>query len=201
MSRAISACQLISADGQGIVWAGRLLSVPIPERVAGVDLFFRLIRWATDKGYRVYLLGGTESVLRETMQRLLVTHPTLHIAGFRNGYFSREEEDGIVRGIQAAKPDILFVGMSSPKKEQFLERYLKHLEVPFSMGVGGTFDIIAGKVKRAPRWMQRSGLEWFHRFLSEPGRMWRRYLWANVVFLGMVVKGLVFRKSHASSIR
>ena len=115
-------------------------------------------------------------------------YPGLTIAGHRNGYWSADEEAGVVTQIQEARADILFVAISSPKKEQFLGRYQAQMKVPFAMGVGGTFDVAAGKVKRAPVWMQRIGFEWFYRFLQEPRRMFRRYFIEDMAFFGMLAR-------------
>jgi N-acetylglucosaminyldiphosphoundecaprenol N-acetyl-beta-D-mannosaminyltransferase len=189
LRRIINECALINADGMPVVWASRLLGKPLKERVAGVDLFEALMARAAQKGWRVFLLGAREEIVARVRQLYEAKYPGLAIAGHRNGYWSGEaEEAAVVEQIQAARTDILFVAISSPKKEQFLGRWQARMKVPFAMGVGGTFDVAAGHVKRAPRWMQRSGLEWFFRFLQEPRRMFRRYFIEDMAFFGMLAR-------------
>lgn len=184
----INGCALINADGMPVVWASRLLGKPLKERVAGVDLFEALMQRAADKGWRVYLLGAREEVVARVRQIYEHRLPSLAFAGHRNGYWKPEEEAGVVEQIAAARADILFVAISSPKKEQFLGRYQATMRIPFAMGVGGTFDVAAGHVKRAPLWMQRTGFEWFYRFLQEPRRMFRRYFIDDMAFFGMLAR-------------
>ena len=179
---------MISPDGQSIVWASRFLKEPLPERVTGVDLMQKLLELAAKKGYKVFLFGAREEVICELKEKLKRELPGLNLVGWRNGYFSKDEEEGIVKEINQKKPDILFVGMSSPKKEYWMNKYQGALRVPFCMGVGGSFDVLVGKIKRAPQWMQKLGLEWFHRFLQEPTRMWKRYLVTNSLFFFYFVK-------------
>lgn len=173
---AIRACDLINADGQPIVWASRWLGRPLKERVTGIDLFQALIARCAERGHRPFLLGARQTVVERVAAILRERHPTLQLAGVRNGYWEPAEEAAVVATVRAARPSMLFVAMSSPKKEFFLNRWKHEMQVPFVMGVGGTFDVVAGLVKRAPRWMQRCSLEWLYRLLQEPRRMWRRYL-------------------------
>lgn len=179
----VAASDVVSADGQSVVWASHLLGKPLPERVAGIDLMQKLLRLAQDRGYGIYLLGATEEVLLKLRERLMREYPGLNMVGRRNGYFSSREEESIVEEINAAGADILFVGISTPRKEYFLGKYQGRLRVPFCMGVGGSFDVLSGKSKRAPHVMRRMGLEWFYRFLQEPARLWKRYLVTNLLFL------------------
>jgi N-acetylglucosaminyldiphosphoundecaprenol N-acetyl-beta-D-mannosaminyltransferase len=188
LRRIINDCALINADGMPVVWASRLLGKPLKERVAGVDLFEALMRRAAERGWRVFLLGAREDVVARVSQLYQIKYRGLVIAGHRNGYWQAHEEAEVVEQIRRARADILFVAISSPKKEQFLGRYQAEMRIPFAMGVGGTFDVAAGKVKRAPRWMQRSGLEWFFRFLQEPRRMFRRYFVDDMAFIGMLAR-------------
>ena len=182
----INGCDLINADGMPVVWASRWLGMPLKERVAGVDLFEALMQRASTTGWRVYLLGARSEVVQGVKTLYERKYPGLTVAGARDGYWKPEEEAAVVETIAAARPDILFVAISSPKKEQFLGRWQAQMKVPFAMGVGGTFDVAVGKVKRAPVWMQNSGLEWFYRFLQEPRRMFRRYFIEDMAFLGLL---------------
>ena len=182
----INRCDLVNADGMPVVWASRLLGRPLKERVAGVDLFEALMKRAAQTGWRVFLLGAREEVVARVRTLYVAKYPGLVISGHRNGYWKPEQEADVVAQIAQAGADLLFVAISSPKKEQFLGRYQAQLRVPFAMGVGGTFDVAAGHVARAPVWMQRIGLEWFFRFLQEPRRMFRRYFIEDMAFFGLL---------------
>jgi N-acetylglucosaminyldiphosphoundecaprenol N-acetyl-beta-D-mannosaminyltransferase len=184
----INECALINVDGMPVVWAARLLGKPLKERVAGVDLFEALMQRAASAGWRVFLLGAREEVVSGVKHAYEKKYRGLTIAGYRNGYWKPEEEEAVVEQIAAARADLLFVAISSPKKEQFLGRYQERMKIPFAMGVGGTFDVAVGKVKRAPVWMQKSGLEWFYRFLQEPRRMFRRYFIEDMAFIWLFLK-------------
>jgi len=194
----INECDLINADGQAVVWASRILGTPLKERVAGVDLMQRLIVEAASKGWRVYCLGATNEVNSSVLRIYKARYPNLQIFG-HHGYFSAKEEPTIVDSIRNSKADILLLGISSPMKEVFINKYLQQMAVPFCMGVGGSFDIVAGKTQRAPVWMQQSGLEWLYRVYQEPGRMWKRYATTNSLFLYLVfkekIKRFLFRKN------
>lgn len=188
LRRIINECALINVDGMPVVWAARLLGKPLKERVAGVDLFEALMARAATAGWRVFLLGAREEVVAGVKQAYEKKYRGLTVAGYRNGYWKPEEEEAVVEQIAAARADLLFVAISSPKKEQFLGRYQERMKIPFAMGVGGTFDVAVGKVKRAPVWMQKSGLEWFYRFLQEPRRMFRRYFIEDMAFIWLFLK-------------
>lgn len=186
LKSSIEACDIVNIDGMGVVWGARLLGHQIPERVAGIDLFYRLIELSQRKGYPVYLLGARSEVIEKAVANLRERFPGLVIAGSHHGYFW-DEEDEVVEEIRASGAKLLFVAITSPKKENFIRRCGERLAVNFVMGVGGTFDIVAGVSKRAPLWMQRFGLEWLYRVLQEPGRMWKRYLITNTKFLVMLL--------------
>lgn len=186
--KSVVASDIINADGMAVVWASRLLGESLPERVSGVDLMQELVILASEKKYKIFFFGGKEEVVSEVVRKYTSVFGEEIIAGFRNGYFDKDQEGEIAEQIAASNADILFVAISSPTKEIFLNTYKDQLKVPFVMGVGGSFDVVAGKVKRAPLWMQNSGLEWFYRFLQEPGRMWKRYLTTNSLFLYYIFK-------------
>jgi N-acetylglucosaminyldiphosphoundecaprenol N-acetyl-beta-D-mannosaminyltransferase len=188
LRRIINECALVNVDGMPVVWASRLLGKPLKERVAGVDLFEALMARAGDKGWRVFLFGAREEVVGEVAATYARKYPGLVLAGWRNGYWRDADEAQVAAQIRDAHPDLLFVAISSPKKEQFLGRWQAEMQVPFAMGVGGTFDVAIGRVKRAPRWMQKSGLEWFYRFLQEPRRMFRRYFIEDMAFVWLLIK-------------
>jgi len=194
LREAIARCNLVIADGMPLVWAGRLLGQPLPERVTGIDLFLSLLREADRHGWSVYLLGATQAVLDEVVARIGREYPGVRVAGARNGYFGPDAEAEIVDDIHACRPDLLFIGISTPKKEFFLDRWSERLGVPVCHGVGGTFDVFAGHVQRAPERWQRLGLEWFHRLLQEPRRMWKRYLTTNTAFVVLLGRELLRRR-------
>lgn len=184
-------CDIINADGMPIVWAAKILGNPLKERIAGIDLMERLIELSVHKRYRLFFLGAKEDIVNEVFRIYRERFPELQIAGFRNGYWKPEEEENVVEHIRNTRADILFIAMSSPKKEFFIKKYLHTMCVPFVMGVGGSFDVVAGKIRRAPKWMQEIGLEWLFRLLQEPRRLWRRYLVGNTVVIYLVFKELM----------
>jgi len=181
-------CDIINADGQGIIWASRFLNKPLPERVAGIDLMENLVSLASEKNYRIFFLGAKEEIVSTVVKKYKEKYGDKIISGYRNGYFKKDEEKEVAEQIAASRADILFVAMSSPKKEIFLNSYKDTINTPFIMGVGGSFDVVSGHVNRAPRWMQDWGLEWFFRTLQEPRRMWKRYLFGNSSFIFLVIK-------------
>lgn len=182
----INSSEIVTADGMSVVWASRLLGQGLKERVTGIDTFELLLALAAEKGFSVYLLGARPQVVERLREKLGERFPALKIAGSRDGYFSTSDE--VVADIRRARPDILFVAMGSPRQEKWLAANLERLQVPFSIGVGGSFDHVAGFQSRAPLWMQRAGLEWLYRLTSEPGRLWKRYILGNPRFLYLVFK-------------
>lgn len=177
---------LVTADGQSIVWAARLLGQPVPERVTGIDLMGAVLALAARRGYRVFSLGAQQDVVDDALAALRRRHPTLNLVGAIHGYFAPEEEAGVVQAIADADPDILLVALGTPHKELFLAAHQQALGIPFCMGIGGSLDVVAGRVRRAPRPMQRLGMEWLFRLVQEPRRLWRRYILSNSNFVWMV---------------
>lgn len=188
LKRIVNSCPLINADGSSIVWAAKKLNIPLSQRVTGCDLFQELIKVAARKGYKVYLFGAQEEVLQEVKRIFRVEYPSLQIVGSRNGYFGEEDEFRIVHDMASSGADMMFVAFSSPKKEYWIHKYLEKLNIPFVMGVGGSFDIVAGKTARAPLWVQKIGMEWLYRFIQEPRRMWKRYIIGNAEFIAYTYK-------------
>ena len=193
LRRFYESCDLLPSDGMGIYYAARLLGSLIPESVSAVFIFFRLLELPAEKGYKFYFLGSKEEVLLQAIKNARERYPGINIVGSRNGYFSLEDEPGIVEDIRSSGADVLFLGMSTPMKERFVERNMEKMAVPVSLGVGGSFDVLAGVCKLAPLWMRKAGLEWFYRLIQEPGRMWKRYLTTNAVFGYLVFKEM-FKK-------
>ena len=190
LRRIINEADLVGADGMPLVWLSKLLRDPIPSRVNGTDLMDELVERAAEKGYSIYFLGARPEVVRRVVAIYKEQYPSLKIAGYRDGYFNPEEEAAVVDEIRESRADIIFLAFGSPKKEKFVRHWLYRMNVPVVHGVGGSFDVVAGVTRRAPYWMQNAGLEWFYRFLQEPGRMWKRYLITNVTFLAVVVAEL-----------
>jgi N-acetylglucosaminyldiphosphoundecaprenol N-acetyl-beta-D-mannosaminyltransferase len=188
LRNAVERCELTTADGQAVVWAARLLGHRLPERVAGIDLMHALLKLAARRRYRVFILGARKEVLEEAVRRMRQELPDLRVVGFHHGYYSATEELGVVARIRATSPDILFLALETPAKELFIARHREALGVRFVMGVGGSIDVLAGRKRRAPRWMQRAGLEWLFRLLQDPRRLAKRYVVGNTRFALLVLR-------------
>lgn len=167
----IKQADLITPDGAGVLFASRMYGVALPERVSGVDLVENISELAAKTGYSIYLFGAAEGVAKSAADQLLLRYPELKIVGVRNGYYTPEQEEEIVVQIVQTKPDVLFVALGIPKQELFIHKYFNKLHVPVMIGIGGSFDVISGRLNRAPVWMQRTGLEWMYRLLQEPSRL------------------------------
>lgn len=194
LRKIVNSCDVINADGASVVWASKVLGKPLKERVAGIDLMYCLMELAEKKGYQVYFLGARQEVVTETIGIVKGLYPELLIAGYQNGYFKREEWPKIAQRIRESQAQIVFVGITSPLKEYLVE-YLQNqnLDCVF-MGVGGSFDVVSGHIPRAPKWVQKIGMEWLFRVLQEPGRLWKRYFFGNIEFILSVYQEK-FRKS------
>jgi N-acetylglucosaminyldiphosphoundecaprenol N-acetyl-beta-D-mannosaminyltransferase len=177
---------IVSADGQSLVWAGRLLGVRLPERVAGIDVLMHLLAALEREAMSAYFLGSREAVIGQTVEHIATRHPSLRIAGFHHGHFPPEEDLCVAAEIGETAPDALFVGMSSPRKEYWIDAHQVRTRARFAMGVGGSFDVIAGVTRRAPRIVQRVGLEWAYRTVQEPRRLAGRYARTNAAFVRLV---------------
>jgi N-acetylglucosaminyldiphosphoundecaprenol N-acetyl-beta-D-mannosaminyltransferase len=187
----VMASDVIGIDGMGIVLALRMFGIPVKERVAGIDLFWEVLAACARDGFRPFLLGATPAVLNRAAAAIHAHFPSVQIAGLRDGYFRSDQEHQVVEQIIASKADCLFIAMPTPRKERFLCAHRDRLGVPFIMGIGGSLDVIAGHVRRAPRLMQSTGLEWLYRVYQEPRRMWWRYAKTNALFAGILIRALV----------
>lgn len=196
LRRIINEADLVGADGVPLVWLSKLLGDSIPSRVNGTDLMERLVKHAAQEGYSIYFLGAKPEVVRKVIAVYQAKYPTLKVAGHRDGYFQPEEEPALADEIRASRADIIFLAFGSPQKEKFVRDWLYRMNVPVVHGVGGSFDVVAGITKRAPYWMQVSGLEWFYRFLQEPQRMWKRYLFTNAGFFLLALVEIFRRTLH-----
>ena len=192
---ACQAADLAVADGMSVVWALRLLGRPVSERVAGIDLMTQLLEAGSRDRLRVYFLGARPEVVELLLAHCRTRYPGLAIAGSHDGYFTAADEAAIVADIRAQAPHFLFIGMPSPFKEVFAEQYRGRLQVPVIIGVGGSFDVLAGVVARAPLVVQRLGCEWAWRLLLEPRKLWRRYLTTNSEFIWLVCREFVKGRS------
>lgn len=188
LREAINHSDLVNIDGMSVLLALRLLGFKAPERVTSPDLAENVLAIANSNNYTVFLLGASHTSLLLCKQKIQERYKNIKIAGYHDGYFGTDQETEIVQLINEVEPDILLLGMPSPKKELFVEKNREKLEVKYFLGVGGFFDILAGLKKRAPAWIQRIGMEWGYRLLQEPRRMWRRYLIGNPKFIWLVVK-------------
>jgi N-acetylglucosaminyldiphosphoundecaprenol N-acetyl-beta-D-mannosaminyltransferase len=186
---------IVGLDGMGIVLALRWFGVPVKERVPGIDLFQEILGVCRNDGFRPFLLGATPDVLHRAADVIGARFPSIQLAGLRDGYFGPDQEEEVVEQIINSKADCLFIAMPTPRKERFLAAYRDRLGVPFIMGVGGSLDVIAGYVRRAPPIMQSMGLEWLYRVYQEPRRMWWRYVKTNTLFAGILIRSAVHQCS------
>lgn len=173
VAAALRKADILVADGAGVVWAARTLAGVELERLPGVEIGEELVRWAAEAGLTVYFLGAEPGVAEAAVERLRRRYPGLVTAGCRHGYFTPEEEEDILEDIKEAAPDILLVALGAPRQELWLAQHQRELGVPVAVGVGGSFDVWAGRVKRAPAWMGDLGLEWLFRLLIQPRRAGR----------------------------
>lgn len=166
----MKSAELVVPDGTGVVWAADYCKEPVAERVAGFDLLHELLRQGESYNWRVYLLGSTPEVIRETTSRLQTGYPGIVIAGYHDGFFGPDEDEQIIAGILEAKPDLLFVARGADSQEPWIAKYKSRLQIPVMMGVGGSFDVISGKSRRAPKAFQKLRAEWLYRLIKEPTR-------------------------------
>ena len=186
-------------DGMGLVYASRLLGKPLPEMVSGPLLLMRLLKHASDHGYRIYFLGSKQKIIERALLNVKRNYPGLQIVGYRNGYFNYAEEREVVALVRQSGAQILFVGMGFPRERIFIHKYRKDLKVPVIMDVGGALTVLAGIHRLAPRWMRMTGIEWVYRLSQEPRRLWKRYLVTNIIFGWLLLREL-FRRQALSSI-
>ncbi|MBN2434898.1 MAG: WecB/TagA/CpsF family glycosyltransferase [Spirochaetes bacterium] len=195
---------LILPDSTPLLWAAKILGRPLKEKVSGSDLFPEFCKFSAKKGYRIFLMGSKPGVAKKASIILSRKYPGLKIIGTYSppfGFEHNEKENlKIVNAIKKQNPDVLFVGLGSPKGEIWGWKHLDEIKVPVVIGVGAAFDFIAGVVKRAPKWIQRSGLEWLYRFLQEPTRLWKRYLLGNAKFIWTFIQE-VFKQQDNNKVK
>ena len=193
----INRADLVTPDSIGILWACRRQGITLPERVSGVDIVVRLAEISTQTGLRLYLLGAQPGVAEQAAQRLQHRYPGVQIVGTHHGYFSAEADAAVIQHIRKARPDVLCVALGIPKQEKWIDCHREALGVPVSIGVGGTLDVLSGRVRRAPLWMQRMGMEWLWRVGYNPRKMAKvmllpRFAWmvlTNKQAIGVVSDG------------
>lgn len=183
MDEIVRACELINADGASMLLAAKKLGVEIPERVAGIDLMYELCAVSAERGYKVFLLGATQQVVEMTREELTERYPGIRIVGMRDGYFNDGQFEEVALELSISQADIVFVGITSPKKERLIESFREKGLRGVFVGVGGSFDVISGNIPRAPKWMQRANMEWIFRLIQEPRRLFLRYVVGNTRFI------------------
>jgi N-acetylglucosaminyldiphosphoundecaprenol N-acetyl-beta-D-mannosaminyltransferase len=193
MGEVLERADYVLADGQPMLPMAAMLGIRIPERIDGIGLMHKLLKLADREGFSIYLLGAKQEIVEECVRRIGVDFPGARIAGYGNGYFKDTEIFAIAEAVHEAAPDLLFLGMGSPLKERLADEWKEQLGARVIQGVGGSFDVMAGRVKRAPRWMQRCGIEWFYRVLQEPRRMFWRYVKTNGTCLWTFLKAFEYR--------
>jgi N-acetylglucosaminyldiphosphoundecaprenol N-acetyl-beta-D-mannosaminyltransferase len=170
----INSARIVTPDGIGTVWAARQLGYPVTERVTGIDLLYNLCQRAARRGWPVYLLGAAPGVAEAAAHKLVASNPGLQIAGIHDGYFKEKDIPVLIDHIKACRPAILLVALGAPKQEYFISQYQGELQIPVCVGVGGSFDVVSGNKKRAPKLFIKLNLEWMYRLLAEPSRMKRQ---------------------------
>ena len=188
LNQIVNNADLVTPDGAGILWASRLLSKPIRNKVSGVDLVEQLCRVSNERGIRLYILGGAPGIADTAAANFRSRYQNVQIVGTRHGYFQANEETNVIQGIVDTAPDVLFVAFGIPKQEKFIQRYKAHLNVPVSIGVGGSFDVYSGQVQRAPVWMQNAGLEWIFRLAQNPKKITKVMTLPKFVFIALRAK-------------
>jgi N-acetylglucosaminyldiphosphoundecaprenol N-acetyl-beta-D-mannosaminyltransferase len=183
---------LVVPDGVSLLWAAKFLKTPLNDRINGTDLFEKLCTIASEEGFKVFLLGGRPGAAQKAQEVLQIRHPNLEIVGTycpTYGFENKPEELKFIQSkIQSVTPDLLFVGLGAPKQEKWIANNYLSIKVPVSLGIGVSFELVAGMVNRAPVWMQKSGLEWLFRLIVEPQRLWKRYIIGNPTFIWLVIK-------------
>ncbi|MEQ2128901.1 WecB/TagA/CpsF family glycosyltransferase [Caldanaerobacter subterraneus KAk] len=175
-------------DGSGVVFASKVFNKPLKERVAGFDLMMEFVKWASHKDVSIYLLGAKPEVVEKAQSNLKNLYPSLKIVGFHHGYFNEKEEENIIEDINKRAAQVLFVALGAPKQEKWIYKNKEKLKVKIAMGVGGSFDVIAGKAKRAPEIYRKLGLEWLYRLIQEPWRYKRMSALPKFAFKVLLAK-------------
>ena len=196
VKRIIAAADLVVPDGVGLLLAGRICGTPFPERLAGIELMETLVAASPEKGWRIALVGGRPGIAKKAARNLQAKYPGIQVVGCYHGFWSEEEEAAMLEELRAARPDLLFVALGAPRQEKWILDHREYLLSTVAMGVGGSFDVISGELKRAPKWMTAIGLEWLFRVMQEPSRLPR--IMALPRFLWYVVRGRLKQPSRGN---
>jgi N-acetylglucosaminyldiphosphoundecaprenol N-acetyl-beta-D-mannosaminyltransferase len=196
LKKVVESADLVTADGVGIVIAGKILKAPIPERVTGIDLCYRIFEIANQQKNKIYLLGTTNNIISKAAEKIQTDFPNLQVVGYHHGFFTDEESEGIVNEINKSGAQIVLVGMGSPLQEKWIFKHRDQLKA-LCIGVGGSFDVLSGEIKRAPKWTQKLGVEWCYRTLQQPTRI-KRVLLNLPVFVVKVV-GQKLKKDRSNT--
>lgn len=194
----MAGADLVVPDGTGVVWAASHIGQPVAERVPGFDLMHHLFEEGHVRGWRVFLLGTSQETIEKTADILQQQYPGLTIAGYRNGFFGPDEDEEVIRQIRDCAPDMLFVARAVDNQEPWIAKHKRALHVPVMMGVGGSFDVIAGVLKRAPKLFQKLRLEWLYRLLQQPSRYRRMFALPKFVVKVMRDKGNIGKHRKAA---
>jgi N-acetylglucosaminyldiphosphoundecaprenol N-acetyl-beta-D-mannosaminyltransferase len=192
----LNRAHVVYCDGFGVLMGARILGHHIPQRMTGADWIYDLISFCEKESYSLYFLGGDEGVAEKAASKLKELFPRARIAGSHHGFFDKENSQDVVEEINRVHPDILLIGMGSPIQEKWLARHRESLDAPVCWVIGAAFDFVSGKVRRGPKWMTKNGMEWIFRLFIEPGRLWRRYILGNPVFMVHVVMQRLLGARH-----
>lgn len=184
----VAGSDVINIDGMGVVLGCKLMGLDVPERVTGIDIMEGVLACCQKHGFKPFILGARPDILQTAKEKIEARYDGIQFAGVQDGYYDRAHEREVMQRIADSGADCLFIAMPSPHKERIMQQYKDLLTIPFMMGVGGSVDVIAGYVKRAPEWMQKSGMEWVFRLIQEPRRMWKRYWTTNRTFALLLLK-------------
>ncbi|WP_373048215.1 WecB/TagA/CpsF family glycosyltransferase [Vulgatibacter sp.] len=202
-ARVLGSGDVVTADGMPVVWLGRLLGADFPERVAGSDLVPRIAAACAARGHSVFLFGAAEGVAEAAAARLREAHPALRVAGVLSPPLGFERDpqalEAALAAVRAAAPDVLFVALSAPRQERFVQAHARALGAKVILGIGGSLDMLAGRVRRAPSLVQRTGTEWLWRLAQEPRRLARRYLVEDAAFARIAAAELWKRRGPGAS--
>lgn len=193
-----SRTDLLTADGIGVFMGSRILGRPVKANVPAVSMFFKFLPIAQKKGYRMYFLGAKPEVVVKAVENVRKEYPGINIVGYHHGHYPATDVPKVMEDIISCRPDIVFVAMSTPQKEKFIDTNKEKLNVPVMVGVGGTFDIAAGVTKLAPAWIRKGGLEWLYRLIQEPRRLWRRYAATHPAFVYLLIKAFFVERFSIS---
>jgi N-acetylglucosaminyldiphosphoundecaprenol N-acetyl-beta-D-mannosaminyltransferase len=199
LSKITNQSAIVAPDGMPVVWTAKLLGAKQIEKCSGPDMMEEIFKLSDRKAYSHYFYGGTNDTLLKLKEKLIDKYPNIKIVGMYSPPFrplTKEEDEMIIRQINEANPDFIWVGLGAPKQEKWMAEHCSLIDRGILLGVGAAFNFYAGTVKRAPKWMQDAGLEWFYRLIKEPKRLWKRYLTTNTLFIYYFIKQFINKKNN-----